>query len=135
LVDRLTVRAAPRSPLRPVDPAEISVGVGPLVPNGHPILPQRVDIGFTAEKPEQLVDDRPQMDFFRGDQREPVPQVEACLRTEDAKSAGSSPVLARTPLLKDHFEEAVVFLHGRFFNAAAAGLAMTETPNRFAPHY
>jgi hypothetical protein len=74
------------------------------------------------------------VDFFRGDQRKTFPQVEARLRTENSKGAGAGPVLARVSLLEDHFEKTLVFLHVHFFNAGATGLAMMETPNRFAPH-
>jgi hypothetical protein len=73
------------------------------------------------------------VDFFRGDQRKSVPQVKARLRTENSEGAGAGPVMARTALLEDQFKEAMVFLHGCPFSAGAAGLAMTETPNRFAP--
>jgi hypothetical protein len=60
------------------------------------------------------VDNRPQVDFFCGDERKPFPQVEARLRTENSKGTGAGPVMARTPLLEDHFEKAMVFLHARF---------------------
>jgi hypothetical protein len=74
LVDRASVGSAPITPLRSVDAAKISFGIRPFVPDRDAMLVQEFDIGIAAQEPEQFVNDRFEMQLFRGEQRETVLQ-------------------------------------------------------------
>ena len=55
-----------------VDRAEIAALVGPFVPNAHAVLVEILDVGVAGQEPEQLVDDRFQVQLLGGEQREAV---------------------------------------------------------------
>lgn len=48
LVDGTAVGCPPITPLRPINPAEVSRCIGPLVPDCDPVLAQISDVGFPA---------------------------------------------------------------------------------------
>ena len=75
-----------------IDGAQLAVFVGPLVPDAHAMLLQVFYVGVALEEPEQFVDDRLQVQFLGGQQRETVLQVVARLRAEDADGACSGAV-------------------------------------------
>ena len=112
LVDRAAIRAAPTPPLRPVNPAKIAIFIRPFVPNTDAIVLQIPNVCLPAKKPEQLVDDRFDMDFFGRHEWKTFPQVEARLGAEQADRASPRAVRARTPLLQNQFEQAMVLEHG-----------------------
>jgi len=62
---------APFPPLVAVDGPQVSVFIGPLVPNGDVILMKIFHIGIPVKKPQQLMDDGPHMALFGGDQGKP----------------------------------------------------------------
>ena len=111
LVDGAAVGRAPVAPLRAIDAAEIALGVGPFVPDGHAVFLEPADVGVAAQEPEQFVDDRLEMDFLGGEQRKAVPQRETGLRAEDGARARAGAVGFGTTLLKDEAQEVVVLLH------------------------
>ena len=57
LVDGPSVRSRPGTPLMAVDRTKVSVFVGPFVPDGDPVVLEVLDVGVTADEPEELVDD------------------------------------------------------------------------------
>src|SRR6267142_4121118 len=63
---------APITPLRPINTAQAAVWIGPFVPDRHARFVEVFDVRITAQKPKQFVNQRFQMDLFRGDQRETV---------------------------------------------------------------
>ena len=113
LVDSLVVRPAPVAPLRAVDPAEVALLVGPFVPDRDAVLLEVADVGVAAQKPEQLVNDRFEMQLFRREEREAFAQIEARLCAENRKRARSGPIAARPSLLQDEPQEVLIFPHGR----------------------
>ena len=64
LID-LFIRSPPIAPLGAIDRSQFTVFIGPLIPDRHPVIAQVLDIGPPLEKPEQLMDDRTQMQLFR----------------------------------------------------------------------
>ena len=72
LVDVASVGGAPVAPLGPVNAAEVAIFVGPFVPDGDFIFPQVADVGAALEKPQELVDDRAEVEFLRGEEGKPV---------------------------------------------------------------
>lgn len=57
LVDTSPFRCLPVGPLGPVDPSQVSIPIGPLIPNGNPVVVEILYVGITFEEPEQFVDD------------------------------------------------------------------------------
>ena len=92
LVDLAAVGGRPASPLFAVDRAEFAVFVGPLVPDPDLVLFQIGDVGLALEEPQQLMDDRAQVQLLGGDQRETRVQIEAQLPAEHAARAGAGAI-------------------------------------------
>ena len=101
----------PIAPLRAVDAAEIAVLVGPLIPDRDAVLVQVAHVGFAAEKPEQLVDDRFEMQLLRGQQRKSLSQIETRLRAEDGERAGAGAIHARLSLFEHQPKQIVILAH------------------------
>ena len=57
LVDGGSIGFGPRPPLLPVDRAEVTIFVGPLVPDGNLVFLEIGNVGVAFEKPEEFVDD------------------------------------------------------------------------------
>ena len=81
--------------------AEVTVGVGPFVPDADAVVLKILDVSVTIEEPEEFVDDRFEMDFFCRHERKTVGKVEAHLVAEYGTCAGTG---------------AVVFIHSVFEN-------------------
>ena len=64
LVCRRPVWIGPRAPLIAIHRSQISMFIGPLVPNSNPIVLEVGNVGVAFQKPKQLVDDAAQMQFF-----------------------------------------------------------------------
>src|SRR6185503_1352023 len=93
--------------------AEVAVLVGPLVPDRHAALLQPLHVGVAAQEPEQLVDDRLEVQLLGGEEREAAAEPEAQLAAEHRERAGAGAVrLARAALehLGDEVE-VVPFAH------------------------
>ena len=58
----------------------------------YAVINQVLDIGIALQKPKQLVDNTLQEDFFRGEQRKALAQVEAHLVAKDTLRARSGAV-------------------------------------------
>ncbi len=83
LVDGAAVRRGPAAPLLAIDRTQLAVFGGPVIPDGDVVLPQITDIGLAREKPEQLMNNRTQMQFLGGQQRKALRQIETHLITEE----------------------------------------------------
>ncbi len=108
LVDARAVAAAPVAPLRAVNAAEISVFVGPFVPNRDAVFVEIFDVGVAAQKPEQLVNDRLDVQLLGGEQRKSRtvrPQIEPRLRAEDRKRARAGAIVARLTFFQERAGE------------------------------
>ena len=111
LVDMPPVGGLPVAPLLAVDRPKVAVLVGPFIPNADLALVEPADVGVAAQEPQQLGDDRTQMQLLRGEQREAIPEIEAHLGAEPRQSAGSSAVLLRGPAIEDQLHELKVLAH------------------------
>src|SRR4029077_7251027 len=92
LIDVRAICRRPGAPLVSVDWPEVSVRVGPLVPDGDLVLVQEANVRIPSEKPKQLVDDRAKVQLLCGQQRKPVAEVEAHLVAKDAERSGAGAV-------------------------------------------
>lgn len=111
LVDVPAIGGAPVAPLRPIDTAEIAVGVGPFIPDAHPVRPEVADVGIAGDEPEQFVDDRFEVELFGGEQREAFREVEAGLGTEDGERAGAGAVGFEAAFFEDELKEIEIGAH------------------------
>src|SRR5882672_10326149 len=104
------------APLVAVYRAELAVLVGPLVPDRHAALLQPAHVGVAAQEPEQLVEDRLEVQLLGGEQREAFAEREAQLPAEERERAGAGAIgLARAAL--QHFAEQLEVL---FLSAVCA---------------
>lgn len=75
-----------------IDRAEIAIGVGPFVPDADLVFLEVTNIAVALQKPEQFVNDRAQVEFFRGQQRETFAKVKAHLPAEHRAGTGTGAV-------------------------------------------
>ena len=61
LIDAAPVGRQPGAPLLAVNRPQLAALIGPLVPDRDSLIAQPRDIGIAPEKPQQLVDDRAQV--------------------------------------------------------------------------
>nr|AIA11674.1 Unknown Function [uncultured bacterium] len=111
LIDRAPVGRPPRPPLRAVNRPQLPFGVGPLVPDVDPMLAQVLDVRLALQEPEQLVDDRLEVQLLGRQEREAGAQVEAHLMTEDGERPGARAVLLVHPPVQDLFHQIQVLPH------------------------
>ena len=66
LVDTAAVGRTPVAPLRAVDATKVAIVVGPLIPDRDLVLVEILDVGLALDEPQQLVNDRAQMQLLGG---------------------------------------------------------------------
>src|SRR5438477_7250694 len=113
---------APVSPLRAVNAAEISFLVGPFVPNRHAVFVEIFDVGVAAQKPEQFVNDRFDVQLLRGQERKSRParpQVVAGLCTEDRQRAGAGAIGAGLTFFKNEPKKVMILPHAKTLSQPA----------------
>src|SRR5256885_13362576 len=93
LIDGAPVWRRPRAPLPAVDRAGLAALVGPFVPDRDAMLVEIFDVGVAGEEPEQLVDDRLEMQLLGRDERKASAEIEAHLMAEDRQGAGAGAVV------------------------------------------
>src|SRR5690606_3647758 len=115
------LRRAEVPPLVAIDGAELALGAaeagrllgrGPLVPDRDAGLLERPDVRLAADEPEELVDDRLEVDALGGKQREARAEIEAHLVAEDAPRAGAGAIASVDAFFEDPREEREIGLHG-----------------------
>jgi len=111
LVDQAAVRRFPATPLFAVDRAEITVLVGPFVPDSNPVFLQVGNVGIALEEPQQFVNDGFQVQFLCRDHREAFGKVEAHLPAKDGTRAGAGAVGFVMSVLKNVAHQVMVGLH------------------------
>ena len=92
LVDLASVRGFPVSPLMAVDRAEVAVFVGPFVPDAYAVFLQGTDVGVAAQEPQQLMDDRPEVQLLGGQYGETGRQVKTHLPAKHRAGASAGAV-------------------------------------------
>ena len=83
LVDDAPILRLPLPPLFPIDGAEISFFVGPLIPDPHLVFLQVANIRISGQEPQQLMDDARPMQPLGGHCRKSFGKVEPHLVAED----------------------------------------------------
>ena len=88
-----------------IDRSQIAFLIGPLIPDTHSVLLEVGRVRLTLEKPQQLVNDRAQVELLRGQQGKTPGEVEAQLGPEDPQSARARAGLTRLPVGEEVLEE------------------------------
>ena len=97
-----------------VDRPEVAVLVGPLVPYPYPVFLQVAHVGVALEKPQQFVDNRLEMQFLGGEQRESLFEIESHLMAEHGERARARAVALRGALVEYASEQVEILFHCRF---------------------
>ncbi len=132
LIDVSAVGGGPVAPLVAVNGAEFAVGIRPFVPDTDAVVLEVADVGVALEEPEQLVDDRPQVQLLGGEQWEAAPapgglafggvvEVEAHLVAEDGLGAGACPVVLECAVVHHVLEQVEVLAHGGEYSGEGSG--------------
>ena len=87
LVDESTLIVRPGTPLIAVDMSQVTVFVGPFVPDAHAVVLQVFGVRVTFQEPQEFVYDGFQVQLFGSEAGETVVQVEAHLMSEYADGA------------------------------------------------
>jgi hypothetical protein len=72
---------------------QLSIFIGPLVPDSYAMLIEVGGIGISIEKPEQLMNDGFQVKLFGGHKRKTILQIKAHLVSESTYGTGPCAVL------------------------------------------
>src|SRR4029450_13768852 len=110
------VVAAPVAPLRSIHAAEVTIFVSPFIPNGDTVLVEIVNVCVAAQEPEQLVDDRFDVQLLGCEQRESRSvgtQIKARLGAEDRQRPRAGAIVARLTVLEHESEKIVVLPHAK----------------------
>ena len=64
----------------------------------HAVIFEIFDVGIAGQKPQQLVDDRLEVQFLGGEQRKALREVEPHLMAEHRQGADAGAVVLRNPI-------------------------------------
>ena len=112
LIDRASVRRGPGSPLMAVHGSEIAVFVCPFIPDFHAVLVEVGDVGVPGEKPQQLVNDRLEVELLRSEQGKAPFEIATHLIAEYAPGARTRAVGLFHAVVEDVSEKIEVLSHG-----------------------
>jgi hypothetical protein len=118
LIDVAAIRGRPGAPLIAVHRTELSIFIGPFVPDAYAVFLEIAGIGFAPQEPQQFVDDRLQVNFLRRQQRKACLQIETQLRAEDTQRPRPGAVVLAVSVLEDMPHQVKVLAHryGRHSN-------------------
>src|SRR5690348_3228335 len=108
-----SVAGFPIAPLLAIDGTEVAAFIGPLVPDGNLAFVEPADVRFAAQEPQQLDDDRAQMQFFGRKQWEAGGEVEAHLSPEPGQRARAGSVFLLDSMVEDQLHEIEILPHWR----------------------
>src|SRR4029077_20105623 len=111
LIDVPAVGRRPGAPLVAVHRPQVAALVRPFVPDADTVFTQIGDVGVAPQEPQQLVDDRFQVDALGRDEWKAEPEIETQLRPEYAQRPRSGAVAFADPVIQDVLHEVQVLAH------------------------
>src|SRR6185503_20170397 len=105
------IRRGPRPPLIAVHGTQLAVGIGPFIPDGYAMLVQKADIRVALQEPEQLIDDRLEVNLLGRQQREAAREVETQLRPEYAQSARPGAIALAHTVMENVLHQVEILAH------------------------
>jgi len=103
--------ARPTAPLIAVDGTQLSVRGSPGVPYRSVLGQIVVDIGASAQEPEQLSEHGVEQDFFGGDERKPFAQIVFGLHAEQGEGSRAGAIFLALPFVENLTQQLVVLAH------------------------
>ena len=85
--------------------AQISVFIGPLVPDGDAVFLQVFDVGVPGYEPQEFIDNGLEVHFLGGEEGKAFGEVETHLIAENALRTGSGAVFLHYAVGPDMSEE------------------------------
>ena len=98
-----------------VDRAEVAALVGPFVPDAHAVVVEVFDVGVAGQEPQQLMDDRFDVQLLGGGEREAGAKIEAHLMAEHRNRAGAGAVALLHAVRQHVFHQFEVLPHRSTF--------------------
>ncbi len=120
LIDGAAVAGRPRPPLPPVDRAELTHRIRPFVPDRDAVVVEIFDVGVPREEPQQLVDNRLEVQLLGRDQREALRQIEPHLVAEYGQRAGAGAVVLLRTVGEYPLHQLVILVHSADIGLGAA---------------
>ena len=111
LVNHSAVRGFPATPLLTINRAQLALRGRPAIPDGYPVFFQVTDIGVTGQEPQQLVNNRAQVQFLGGEHGETLAQVVTHLIAKHRIGAGTGTVFLVGAVLADVTKQIKILLH------------------------
>jgi hypothetical protein len=101
LMNRPAFRRAPVTSLGSVDTTEVTVSIGPFIPDANAVFVEIRCIRVSANKPQQLINHGPQVNLLGRQEWEAVIQRIPRLGTEDGQRSRSRPIRFRFSSLEN----------------------------------
>src|SRR5690606_5255226 len=117
LVDRTAIRPRPGAPLRAVNGPEVALLIGPFIPDPHPVFLEVADIRIARKEPEQLMNDRFQMQLLRGEDRKAFRKVKAHLVAENTVGADTGAVRLEDTVTPNGTKKIKILFHWAIFGS------------------
>lgn len=112
LVDRSSAGPFPTAPLFAVYGSQLSVGIGPFIPDADPMFFKEPDIRLAPQEPKKLVDDAFSMQFLGRHQRKAPGEIEPQLMTKTTEGSGAGTVRLPDAFIENMLKKIEVLLHG-----------------------
>src|SRR5690606_24755303 len=122
LVNCLSFRGRPTSPLLAINRSEIPVFIRPFIPYAHAVLVQIANVCIPLQEPQEFINDRLQMQLFGCAQRKSFTQIKPHLMAEDADRPRTRPVRLLDAIVKNMLKEIEVLLHVRGYCHCSYGM-------------
>jgi len=81
--------------LSAINRAQVTVFIGPGIPDVHIVVPEVLDVRITRQKPQKLMNNAFEENLPGCDQRKSLGQIEPQLGAENAFGAGAGSIAAR----------------------------------------
>ena len=101
-----------------IDRSEVSVFVGPFIPDRHSVVLQVLDIRIPGDEPEKFIDDGFQVDFLCRQEGKSFRQVETHLVSENALGADAGTVGFHDAVFADMTKQVEVLFHTEWFSGS-----------------
>ena len=94
-----------------INRTQLAALIGPFVPDADAMLLQIPDVRLAGQKPQQLVDDRFQMQLLGRDQGKAFIQLKPHLMAKYRQRSGSGAVAFLDPTVEDEFHQVKILAH------------------------
>ncbi len=101
----------PGAPLLAIDRAKVAILVGPFVPDGDAVVVEIFDVGVAGQEPQELMDDRLQMQLLGGGDGKTVGKVKAHLVAEHRTRPGAGAIATISTVFQHMLQKVEILAH------------------------